>query len=205
VEKYIDIPSYWGTARNEYITLGNSKLAVILPGQRYTGKAPLLYYPLSIALESGYDALAVEYGFQRGAAEFVTDKDSLIHIVNETKEAINICLEEKRYSEILFIGKSLGTLVQAYLKNEFKDYLQRHVFLTPLPECISVIKQTDCMVAAGTNDRAFKSEHLAEISGLKNVTLITIEGADHSMEKGNFEEDLRILTEVCGSIYAFIK
>ncbi len=204
MERYIKISSYWGTAKNEYIAAGSERLAVILPGQRYTNMAPFLYYPLNIALEAGYDALAVEYGFQRGGGEFVPDKDSFAHLIKETKEAIDICLKEKRYNEILFIGKSLGTLVQTYLKNEFSDYPQRHVFLTPLPECISVIKQTECMVAVGTKDKVFKNEHLTEISELKGIKLITIEGADHSMEKGGYKEDLRILTETCGSIYAYI-
>jgi hypothetical protein len=60
------------------------------------------------------------------------------------------------------------------------------------------------MAAVGTKDRVFKSEHIAEIAGLKNVKLVTIEGADHRMEKENHEEDLRILGEVCGNIYTFI-
>lgn len=207
MEEYINVKSYWGTAaRNEYIyEQDNNRLAIVLPGQRYTNMAPYLYYPLNIALECGYDALAVEYGFQRCGVEFVPDKDSLAHVVKETKEAVDICLEQKRYSEILFIGKSLGTLVQIRLKDEFSEYSQRHILLTPLPECISVIKQTECMVVVGTKDKVFKNEHSAEISGLKDITLITVEGADHSMEKGSHEENLRVLSDVCGNIYTFIK
>lgn len=206
MEEYIEVRSYWvTTARNEYIHENdNNRLAVILPGLRYTNMAPLLYYSISIALESGYDTLAVEYGFQRGNGEFKPDRDSIECLVKEAAEAVGKCLERKHYREILFIGKSIGTLVQITLKEEFNEYPQRHIFLTPLPGCVSVIKQTECLAAVGTKDRVFKTEHIAEISGLKNVKLVTIEGADHSMEKGNYEEDLRTLAEVCGNIYTFI-
>lgn len=204
MEKYIEIASHWGTARNEYIAAGRGRLAVILPGQRYTNMAPLLYYPLGIALESGCDALALEYGFQRGAGEFHPDSDSLAHMVSEAKEAIDICLNGKSYSEILFIGKSLGTLAEAHLINEFAQYPQRHIFLTPLPECIGVIKKADCMVVVGTNDRVFGSEHIAKITGLENVKLVTIEGADHRLEKGGYSESLGVLKEVCDRIYGYI-
>lgn len=204
MEKYIETPSSWGTTRNTYITMGSGRLAVILPGLRYTNMAPLLYYSMNIAVESGYDTLAVEYGFQRGGGEFVPDTESLERLAKEAKGTIDICLEKKRYSEILFIGKSLGTLVQTYLKNEYAAYPQRHVFLTPLPECIDVIKQRECMVVIGTKDRVFKKEHIDGITGLENVTLITVDGADHSMEKGDYKEDLKTLFEVCGNVYAFI-
>lgn len=204
MEEYIGIKSFWGMSRNEYITNGGDKLAVILPGHCYTNMAPLLYYPLNIALESGYDALAVEYGFQRGIVKFAPDEESLARLVDETKQAINECLEKRSYSEILFIGKSLGTFVQVRLKGEFSAYPQKHIFLTPLPECLDIIKRTHCMVIAGTKDKVFKDEHIAALRGLKNVTLKTAEGADHRLETGSYKEDLKVLTEVCGNVYGFI-
>lgn len=201
----IEVMSYWGTAaKNEFTNMGKDRLAVILPGKGYTSMAPLLYYSLGIALESGYDTLAVEYGFQRQGVALSFDEDSLAHLTGETKEAINRCLKGKRYNEILFIGKSLGTAVQRDLISAFSQYLQRHIFLTPLPGCISAIKETDCLAAVGTRDSNFKQEHISKITGLGNVTLIVIEGADHSLEKGSYKEDLKVLTEICGHIYSFI-
>lgn len=205
MEEYIEVKSYWGTARSEYITKGGDRLAVFLPGHGYTNKAPLLYYSLNIAAESGYDALAVEYGYQHSKKIFEFGEESLMHMFKESKEAVGQCLERKPYKELLFIGKSIGTLVQVYLSTQFTEYRQRHVFLTPIPDCIETIKETDCMVAVGTLDRFFKEEHIEEIKGLKNVKLLVIEGADHRMEKGGYEEDLGVLNEVCDRIYNFIE
>lgn len=205
MEEYIEVKSYWGTtAKNEYISQGGERLAVLLPGQNYTNMAPLLYYSQNIAIESGYDTLAIEYGYQRTDRGFELSEESLTRLFDESKEAIEKCLKKKAYKELLFIGKSLGTLIQIRLKNEFSVYRQRHVFLTPIPDCIETIKTTDCIAVVGTLDRHFKHEHIKEITGFKNVKLHIIEGANHRIEKGNFAEDLKVLNEVCGYIDGFI-
>lgn len=204
MEEYLEVKSYWGTARSEYITQGSDRLAVLLPGQRYTAQVPILYYPQNIAFESGYDTLAVEYGYQTSGKGFEFSEESLRSLFEETEEAVRQCLERKPYRELLFIGKSIGTRIQVYLKGRFAGYRQRHVFLTPIPDCIETIKTTECMVAVGTKDRYFKKEHIAEIEGLKNVKLLIIDGADHSLEKGGFEEDLGVMKELCRFIYGFI-
>ena len=60
------------------------------------------------------------------------------------------------------------------------------------------------MVIVGTNDIAFKKEHINKITNIENVELKVIEGANHDLEKQDYKESLKILTEVSDFVYDFI-
>lgn len=205
-ESSIEIKSHWGVnVRNEYIEQDSEVLVIILPGGRYTNFAPLLYYAYNVSLQAGYDVLAIEYGFQKTDQNIIFDEISFDSIINETREAIEKCIGEKKYKKLIFIGKCIGTFIQNSLINEFRNYDQRHVFLTPWPECIGSILSTNSLVVVGTDDNVFKEEQLSKIKDIENVKVQLIEEANHDLEKDDFRESLRVLYEVTECIYDFIK
>jgi hypothetical protein len=126
-------------------------------------------------------------------------------MINETKEAIENCTSEKKYKKLIFIGKCIGTFIQNSLINEFRNYDQKHVFLTPWPECIEGMLTTNSMVIVGTNDTVFKEEHISKIKNAANIKVKIIEKANHDLEKDDFRESLRALYEITECIYDFIK
>jgi hypothetical protein len=205
-EKIIEVKSHLGIKiKNEYIAQDGDVLVVILPGGKYTNFAPLLYYAYNASLQAGYDVLAVEYGFQKTDQDIIFDKIIFDNTINETKEAVERCLNEKKYRKLIFIGKCLGTFIQNSLINELRNYDQKHVFLTPWPECIEGILATNSMVIVGTNDNAFKEEHISKIRTAENIKVKIIEKANHDLEKDDFKESLRVLYEITEDIYDFIK
>ncbi len=205
MEKDIEVKSYWGVnIRNEYIIQDKDTLVVILPGGRYTTLAPLLYYSYNVSLQSGYDVLAIEYGFQRTDKDVDFNENTYLHLTKEAQEAINKCLDNKEYKKILFIGKCLGTYIQTRLINKFSNYKQKHIFITPWEDCIDGIIKTNSMVIVGTNDVVFKKEHINKITNIENVELKIIEGANHDLEKEDYKESLKILTEVSDFVHDFI-
>lgn len=205
MEKIIQVKSHWGVSiKNEYIVQNKDILVVILPGGRYTTFAPLLYYSYNVSVQSGYDVLAVDYGFQKTDKEVELNETSYSCLVKETMEAIEKCIDQKSYKKLIFIGKCLGTYIQNKLINKFISYEQKHIFLTPWADCIEAIRNTNCMVITGTKDECFKKEHISKISNLENVTLHIIQGADHDLEKEDYKESLKILREISDYIYDFI-
>ena len=205
-ESSIEVKSHWGVKiRNEYIEQDSDVLVIILPGGRYTNFAPLLYYAYNASLQAGYDVLAIEYGFQKTDQNIIFDQITFNNTINETREAIEKCIIKKKYKKLLFIGKCIGTFIQNSLINEFRNYEQKHVFLTPWPECIESILASDSMVIVGTDDNAFKEEHISKIKDAENVKVQIIEKANHDLEKDDFRESLRVLYEVTECIYDFIK
>lgn len=209
IKKEVKIKSYWGvTVKNEYIVQGKDVLIVLLPGGRYTNMAPLFYYAYNISIQLGYDILALDYGFQK-SNEDVEDIEfndvTFNNMTKETKEAIIQCLKNKEYKKIIFIGKCVGTVVQNNLIEEFNEYEQKHIFITPWTNFIDGIINTDSLVIVGTNDPLLKKEYLERILNAQNVKTKLIQGANHDLEKNDYIEDLKILREVSESIHSFIK
>ena len=98
----------------------------------------------------------------------------------------------------------MGTYIQTRLINKFSDYKQKHIFITPWVDCIDGIIKTNSMVIVGTNDVAFKKEHMNKITNIENVELRIIECANHDLEKQDYKESLNILMEVSDFVYDFI-
>jgi len=205
-EKIIEVKSHLGVKiRNEYIIQDSDVLVIILPGGKYTTLAPLLYYAYNASLQAGYDVLAIEYGFQNTDQDIILDKITIENMINETKDAVDICTKEKKYKKLIFIGKCIGTFIQNSLINKFRNYDQKHVFLTPWPECIDGMVATNSIVIVGTNDNSFKEEHIRKIKDSENIKVKIIENANHDLEKDDFRESLSVLYEITECIYNFIK
>ncbi len=93
-QKFIEVESYWEIMiKNEYIMQDSETLVVLLPGNRYTHMAPILYYSYNIALQLGFDVLAIDYGFQKTEKDFLYEQKN--HVISESKEAMMKALNTK--------------------------------------------------------------------------------------------------------------
>ena len=96
-----------------------SKLAVVFPGIGYTVDKPLLHYSRRLAADAGYEIKLLPYaGFPK---KVKGDKgrmaDSYRIALEQSKEMLSET-DFSVYEEILFIGKSIGTIVAAQLASE---------------------------------------------------------------------------------------
>ena len=90
------------------------KLAVFFPGIGYTVDKPLLYYSRKIAAEQGYEIKLLPYqGFpskimgDRGRME-----ESFRIALEQTQQMLSE-MDLSQYEKLLFVGKSIGTIVAA--------------------------------------------------------------------------------------------
>ncbi len=90
------------------------KLAVIFPGIGYHKDKPLLYYSSKIAQNAGFETRYIEYHDMpqkiRGNIEMMKKAAELAY--TQAKEQLSDIVFSD-YDDVLFIGKSIGTVVLA--------------------------------------------------------------------------------------------
>ena len=123
------------------------KICVLFPGIGYTTEMPLMYYPGKMTLGLGYEHVRLKY---KDLPSGIKGNKELI------QKAFDMAYEQSmqqlkdinwsEYSEVLFIGKSIGTAIAAKcgqtlsLNENFKGVM-KYVFMTPLEETFYYVKQ----------------------------------------------------------------
>lgn len=201
VEKRIVTKSQWcENLTHEYHLQDSHVLCVVLGGQNYSIHKPLCYYSAALGIQAGYDVLSVQYGFHQAHAltHFPDDFDTLY---NEVKSAIDLVLQP-RHTEIIWIGKSLGTVLIKRLKRAYEGHTQKLIFITPVSPAFDQEDFREKLIIMGTHD-----EHYDEKLLEKEVESMVVEfdGANHSLETGNVIADLEIMERVLGAIAGYIE
>jgi hypothetical protein len=75
-----------------------------------------MYYSYKIALELGLDVLCIDYGFQISHTNFNFDTE--FDIVSKESLVVLRKVLENNYKKIIFIEKSLETIIQNELSKE---------------------------------------------------------------------------------------
>lgn len=186
----IIMPSHWGReVRHKYNAQGGKALAVVFPGQNYSADRPLLYYAAKVAAEYECDLLVLEYGYQSARAAF--RREELDILAEECKAALAAV---PAYERLLFIGKSMGTVLAGRLgeEPELRGKVS-HLLLTPVAEAVPAIQASRGTVIYGGSDPMFTEQHAAEIRDLPGLRVYCIDEANHSLEVGSTGESLAVL------------
>ncbi len=203
-KEMIEVHTKSGTIIQESLLIQNSdSLVVLLPGNGYTLDAPLLYYSYSMAMDFGYDILSMEYGFQKENRSF--SKDEFGNVVWEVSEAMHIVRQKYNYKRVVLIGKSLGTVIMRELSSCFTDTTKIvSIFLTPVEEAQNAIFSRECLVVIGTKDGYYEKLDLTNMQKSEKIQLLTIEGADHSLDTEDCASSLRVLNDVIREMKEYI-
>ena len=191
--------SFWNVEINNKIINNNSnKLAILLPGINYSTDRPLMDYSKRLVMEMNYDVLAIDYGFQIARKCF--NKDTEINIIiHESIEVLREALKDinKKYEEILIIGKSIGTIVQIHMQKEFNKGINiRNIYLTPIEKTFE-LGINKSLVITGTNDTWISKESISKIHNINDVKLVVIEGANHSLNiNGDILKSIDVIKSV---------
>ena len=178
-----------------------TKTAVLFPGIGYSIDKPLLYYSGRVAKELGYEVVSVPYsGFPTKVKGDAARMQQSYDIAFEQSKEI---LKDIRWGEdILFIGKSIGTIVAVQYAKAF-DIPARYVLLTPLVETFEGIR-APATAFHGTADPWASTEEIKRRCAEKGIPLYLTAGANHSLETGDVGLDLRTLMETVETIRGFI-
>ena len=183
--------------------MGERRLAVLFPGIGYHCDKPLLYYAARLARSAGYEVRPVPYGgFPEKVRGDGAKLRACLEIAWTQAEAMLSGVDWADFGDILFIGKSIGTLVASRYALE-QGLTVRSILLTPLAEAFDFVRG-EAIAFHGTADPWAETRAIPAACREKGVPLCLTEGANHSLETGDVEADIATLAETMRAVGQFI-
>ena len=175
------------------------KLAVLFPGIGYTMDRPLLHFSRRLAAGLGYEIRPLPYsGFPSGVRG---DREKLLLCCETARtqaEKMLSDMEMSSYDDILFIGKSIGTVAAADIaaRSPVAERI-RQVIYTPLENTFSASIR-DAVVFTGGDDpwTGGRDSRIPALCAAQKIPCHVIPGANHSLETGCVESDLANLRRI---------
>ena len=179
------------------------KIACLFPGIGYTCDKPLLYYSWKLLKSLGWEVFPVPYtGFPSGVKGNPEKMQQAAHMALEQAEEILQDIEWSDYSDILLVGKSVGTVVCA-------AYARRHrlrcrqVLFTPV-EATFQFAAKQSVVFHGTADPWAKTKVIEDHCHRMGIPLYETENANHSLETGEIDFDLKTMRKTMKIVRAYV-
>jgi len=181
-----------------------AKLAVVFPGLGYHCDKPLLYYGRDVAYEAGYEEqINVTYDFPKID---VTDVKGMIEATRGVIAQVEQQLKDvdwEKYDEVVFIAKSVGTVISNAYADMKKLANVKLVFLTPLIYAYDW-KPVSAIAFIGTKDKFSTAEKISKLSEENDVPLTIYEGMNHSLECDDVSKNLQVMAEVMAKIKQYL-
>lgn len=183
--------------------VNDQKLAVIFPGIGYTVDKPLLYYTGKLARHYGYQIKTVSYGPlpENVKGDSVKMKQAF-DLASQQTEQILQEINWKSYGNILFVSKSIGTVIAS-------AYASRHhlsvksILFTPLTDTFK-FPLPGSIAFHGTADPWAENDSVHALAQQNEIPLFLTKDANHSLETGDVFKDLSILKTTLERVNRFI-
>jgi len=178
----------------------SKNLIVLFPGAGYTVDKPLLYYAGFKYYIKGYESLKINYGdcliAGRQAEKSFPDiiEDIKEFVLNQVKE-----IDFSVYDDIVFVSKSMGTIIAGWLGETLNNKNIRHIYLTPVNDTLQYIKNRKniSIVIAGTADDFINLKNLKTQCEQEKIKLELIADADHGLNIiGDVNTNIDILKRI---------
>lgn len=186
-----------------------NKLAIFFPGIGYHCDKPLLYYSRKLAEEAGFQTiLTLDYSLQGSnvTGNIRGNKDKMqqafYFLYEQTKNQLST-VNWSDYTEILFVSKSIGTVIASAYAEEHKISC-RHILYTPLCETYDFHPQ-NAIAFLGTKDPWSDSKKVTDISQKEKIPLFLYDDANHSLETEDILHNIEILQDVMEKTSAILQ
>ena len=168
----------------------SDSIALLLPGLGYRTHHPIFYFTEQLLHQKGLRTAHVNYHYdlQNGFRDLAFD-DAMLHLEKDAELVAKALEQLSRHEELIFVGKSLGTVMMANLLSLGVKNVKQMLWLTPSLGLERVHEQIEqnagqSFVAIGTNDKAYDKKLLQRFI-LKGAALCELEGLAHIFEAGN--------------------
>ncbi len=204
-KEIIKLKSYQDTVvEHEYISQNSDTLFVLLPGLASTVDSPLMYYSAGLALDLKSDCVAVNYCFHTGGKPY--QQEHFWALVDDVKKVIDACLAKNKYQKIVFVGKSLGSIILMVLEAKYRTkYITHLVLLTPIPEYTDKIIEREQFIAFGTADHFIDQSVIDNYQKHQNITMHIVENGDHGLAVGDTVNSIESLKQLMLAIRTYLK
>lgn len=183
------------------------KLAVIFPGIGYHKDKPLLYYAGRLAKSAGYDMQHIEFHDMpqkiRGNAAMMQTAAALA--IGQAAEQLRDT-DWSAYSEILLIGKSIGTIAAARYAAE-SHISTKQIWYTPLNATFSdaAFPPKSCIAFLGKDDPWSDISKIRADAEKQQIPLYLYPECNHSLESPDVLQNIRNLSEIMQITSDFIQ
>ena len=182
------------------------KLAVFFPGIGYTVDKPLLHYSRKLVADTGYEVKLLPYsGFPQ---KVKGDRDKMLEsyrIALAQSEEMLSDIDFSDYNSVLFVGKSIGTIVAAEIAAKNLTPVQSHFILyTPLEDTFK-FPIGDAIVFTGSADPWVKNGAISDLCAERGIPCHVIQSGNHSLETGNVQDDIEHLRKIMKKAEKYIR
>ena len=184
-----------------------SDLVVLFPGIGYTCEKPLMYYGRKIAMEAGYNDCHGSKYEKIEKTGLQGNPEKMMEVFQYLYEATKKSLSEIKWAEydrILFISKSIGTIVASAFENELTSSMNKQgitiapikqILFTPLEQTF-IFHPSDAIGFTGTKDPWCNYEKVVALAKEQYIPINIYEDANHSLETGDTQKDITNLENV---------
>ena len=204
--------------------MDSKKLAIIIPGMGYTKDRPLLYYAGKLFAAAGYELLHIEFTNLpkkiRGNRELILK--TAIQCYDQTSTQL-ASTDFSAYTDLLFVGKSIGTIVAARYIAEH-NLEARQIWYTPLQETLDTAfsgttgtlgtasinaslsstyhagtpsaDPANILAFIGTADPWSDLPKLLNTAAENHLDIHVYENCNHSLETNDVDKNIEILRDV---------
>ncbi len=173
----------------------NKKLAVVFPGIGYHKDKPLLYYASKLVKSKGYEVIDIEYHDLphkiRGDKAMMREAAELAY-AQTVKSLYGAKIDA--YEDIVFIGKSIGTVILAKYAAEH-HINARQILYTPV-EATFNYASSQAIAFIGDADPWSVLADVERMAKEKNIPLHIYPDCNHSLECEDVNENIEILHDV---------
>ncbi|MEO4052978.1 alpha/beta family hydrolase [Solibacillus sp. CAU 1738] len=174
-----------------HIETGSKTICFLFSGSGYNYDKPLFYYSTMVMLENKMDVVHVHYSYEGSWWDKPIEEMST-RMMEDIQPVITEVLQSNSYSEIIFLGKSLGTIpiaIHLMEKEEFVDATM--ILLTPLLQFDSIFdsilnSKHKGILVIGDKDPIFNSNQIEQLNNSK-IEIEIIRNANHSLDIGKYE------------------
>jgi phosphoglycolate phosphatase len=180
------------------------RLAIIFPGMGYHKDKPLLYYSSKLAQGKDYEIINIEYHDLpekvRGDAEKMkAAADIAYKQAEEQLEGVAF----SAYEDILFIGKSIGTVIAAKYAMAH-DLKVRQIWYTPVEATFS-FGLRNAIAFIGEADPWSDLNNVRKLAAENGIELWTYPECNHSLESADVIRNIEYMTSVMRLTKEFIE
>ena len=183
-----------------------SKIAVYFPGIGYHCDKPLLYYSRNIACELGYQNYRnISYTYKAGNIRGNDEKmkEAYEALFSQTEAELSDIVWSE-YNDILFISKSIGTIIATSFAEKYGLTHARHILYTPLAQTY-LFAPKHAVGFIGTADPWSDTDEIIRLSDTNHIPLTVYDGCNHSLECNDTMKNIENLKDIMQRTRDFCK
>lgn len=182
------------------------KIAVFFPGTGYHCDKPLLYYARKLAKEIGFEEqICIKYDYDFDAVkDFEELEGAYPFIFAQIEEQLNY-VNWNAYDEILFVCKSMGTVLSSmYIEKHHADHVKQ-VWFTPVANAFArELHKCDTIAFLGTLDPISDVNEISKLCKEKAIPLSLYESCNHSLECESVRKNIKVLDDIMEKTLNFL-